>query len=399
MIPHRMTEKDKRMTIKRNELYIMHGQAYTEMTRELLRRCGLADLIPSRNALIGIKPNLLAPIRADEGATTHPEVTEGVLIYLREEGFENVVILESSWVGDRTEISFEYCGYEQLSRKYRAPLWDLQEDPGVDVEARGMTLKVCKRALDIDFLINLPVIKGHCQTKMTGALKNLKGLLPAGEKRRFHRMGLHEPIAHLCAALNQGFILADCICPDLSFEDGGNPVQLDRLIAALDPVLLDTYGCRLVGVAPEEVPYIGLASGLGAGSCDPDEARITHMHQSFEKGCAVYRTDPGQAWDEESCSGAGGYRTVMKLAENVHEIESCSACYAGLIPALRRLEEEGLLQDLTKKICIGQGYRGKDGELGVGNCTSRFRHSLKGCPPTQEEIYDYLKAYCRSCTI
>ena len=89
MIPHRMTEKDKRMTIKRNELYIMHGQAYTEMTRELLRRCGLADLIPSRNALIGIKPNLLAPIRADEGATTHPEVTEGVLIYLREEGFEN----------------------------------------------------------------------------------------------------------------------------------------------------------------------------------------------------------------------------------------------------------------------------------------------------------------------
>ena len=89
----------------------------------------------------------------------------------------------------------------------------------------------------------------------------------------------------------------------------------------------------------------------------------------------------------------------MKLAENVHEVESCSACYAGLIPALRRLEEEGQLQNLTEKICIGQGYRGKDGELGVGNCTSRFRHSLKGCPPTQEEIYDYLKAYCRSCTI
>ena len=387
------------MAMKRNELCIMHGQAYTEMTRELLRRCELADLIPSRDALIGIKPNLLAPIRADEGATTHPEVAEGVLIYLREEGFKNVVILESSWVGDRTAISFEYCGYEELGRKYQVPLWDLQEDPGVDVVSRDMTLKVCKRALDVDFLINLPVIKGHCQTKMTGALKNLKGLLPASEKRRFHRMGLHEPIAHLAAAAKQGFILADCICPDLAFEDGGNPVQLDRLIAGLDPVLLDTYGCRLVGVAPEEVPYIGLASGLGAGSCDPDDIRITHVDQHFEEGHAVYQTDPGEAWVEEICSGAGRYRTVMRLAENVQEVESCSACYAGLIPALRKLEEEGLLQNLAEKVCIGQGYRGKSGELGVGNCTSRFRHTLKGCPPSQEQIYEYLKTYCRSCTI
>lgn len=62
-----------------------------------------------------------------------------------------------------------------------------------------MKLNVCERAANIDFLINVPVLKGHCQTKITCALKNMKGLIPNTEKRHFHAMGLHEPIAHLNA--------------------------------------------------------------------------------------------------------------------------------------------------------------------------------------------------------
>ena len=32
-------------------------------------------------------------------------------------------------------------------------------------------------------------------------------------------------------------------------------------------------------------------------------------------------------------------------------------------------------------------------ELGVGSCTSGFCHSLKGCPPTETEMYEFLKEY------
>ena len=64
-----------------------------------------------------------------------------------------------------------------------------------------------------------------------------------------------------------------------------------------------------------------------------------------------------------------------------------------LIPALDRLKEEGLLQELHEKICIGQGYRGKSGALGVGSCTSGFKYNLKGCPPTDEQMYEFLKQY------
>ena len=83
----------------------------------------------------------------------------------------------------------------------------------------------------------------------------------------------------------------------------------------------------------------------------------------------------------------------MRLAENVNEVESCSACYGYLIPALQMLDEEGLLDQLKEKICIGQGYKGRTGELGIGNCTRLFGHTCEGCPPTENQMYSFLKHY------
>lgn len=52
-----------------------------------------------------------------------------------------------------------------------------------------MEIKVCQKALEIEYMINLPVVKGHCQTKITCALKNCKGLIPNSEKDGFIRWG------------------------------------------------------------------------------------------------------------------------------------------------------------------------------------------------------------------
>ena len=86
-------------------------------------------------------------------------------------------------------------------------------------------------------------------------------------------------------------------------------------------------------------------------------------------------------------------RKVVELADAVEEVESCSACYGNLIPALDRLKQEGLLSNLTTRISIGQGYRNQKGLLGIGHCTRSFTCHLKGCPPTEEEIYEFLKSY------
>lgn len=365
--------------MKSNQIYIKSGTDYKEMAKALLKECRLEEQIPDQNSHIGIKPNLVSPSPASFGATTHPELVAGIIEYLQERGFANIAVLEGSWVGDRTAESFEVCGYEEISRKYQVPLWDMQKEKGVTVDCRGMELHICKRALEIDFMINVPVLKGHCQTKITCALKNMKGLLPNSEKRRFHSLGLHKPIAHLGLGIRQDFILVDNICGDLDFEDGGNPVEMNRILAGRDPVLMDAYVCHMMHYETQEVPYIQMAEELGVGCGNILKAEI----------CVCSGESVGNAQLPKS-------RKLVEIQDRVEEVESCSACYAYLMPALEQLKEEGLLEKLSAKICIGQGYRGKEGTLGIGHCTRKFAHHLEGCPPLENEIYDFLKAYIQS---
>ena len=75
------------------------------MTKEILYAAGLEAQIGARDKKIGIKPNLVAPSEAFLGATTHPEIVAGIIEYLQEAGFKNIIMLEGSWVGDKTRDS------------------------------------------------------------------------------------------------------------------------------------------------------------------------------------------------------------------------------------------------------------------------------------------------------
>ena len=311
--------------MNKNEIYIKSGTNYKEMTKELLAQCGLASVISDKKMQIGIKPNLVSPSEASWGATTHPESVAGSIEYLQIFVYGNIAILEGSWGGDMTTEAYDVCGYRELTEKYQVPFWDMQKDKGIERDCRGMKLNVCERAANIDFLINVPVLKGHCQTKITCALKNMKGLIPNTEKRHFHAMGLHEPIAHLNAGLHQDFVVVDNICGDLDFEDGGNPVVMNRIWAGTDPVLIDSYVCQIMHYTTKDVPYIELAEKLGVGSTDLKNSRIVYCEENARKELPKSRK-------------------VVELQDAVEEVESCSACYGYLIPPLDILKIDGLFE-------------------------------------------------------
>lgn len=363
--------------MERNQILKIYGTDYLQMTKDLLGEAALADRIRDRGCRIGIKPNLVSASPASFGATTHPEVVAGILEYLQENGFRNIVIAEGSWVGDKTAEVAAVCGYDTLARRYGVRFIDTQKERSHSVNCAGLKLNICDCVDAIDFLINVPVLKGHCQTKITCALKNMKGLIPNSEKRRFHSMGLHRPIAHLNAGIHQDFIVVDHICGDLDFEDGGNPVVRNCVMAACDPVLADAYVCQLQHYEVDEVPYVRMAERLGVGSADLSGAEIITC------GSHAQDADLPRA------------RKIVELRDSVDEVESCSACYGYLMPALQQLKEEGLLDRLDTKICIGQGYRGKTGRVGIGQCTRGFEYNVGGCPPTENQIYEFLRDYLK----
>ncbi|MDO5132956.1 MAG: DUF362 domain-containing protein [Eubacteriales bacterium] len=366
-------------------IWKIYGTEYKEMTRTLLAAADLAGRIGDRKLRVGIKPNLVVASPAEFGGTTHPEVVAGIVEYLQEHGFENLVIAEGSWVGDRTEQAFAYCGYNRLSKEYGVPLVDTQKEKWHEVDCAGMKLQVTDVVDRIDFLINVPVMKGHCQTKMTCALKNLKGLLPNREKSRFHRMGLHKPIAHLQAGIRQDFIVVDHICGDLDFEEGGNPVVRNCVMAAVDPVLVDSYACHLLQYTPDDVPYVRMAERLGIGTADLSRMEIIRLNDGSGRIRGIEEEEELPRRDR-----------VLEVSYAVEEVDSCSACYGNLVHALTQLREEGLLEKLDTRIGIGQGMQGKSGRLGVGRCTKDFDTCIMGCPPEAEQMYEELRNYILS---
>ena len=237
-------------------------------------------------------------------------------------------------------------------------------------------MEISQEALEVDFLINIPVLKGHCQTKVTGALKNLKGLISDREKRHFHTLGLTRPIAYLSKLLPISFVLTDGICGDLDFEEGGNPVPMHRIFCALDPVLADSFSAQAMGYQPSEIEHIALAAQLGVGSMD--------------LSCATITTLGG----DSSLAILPKTRKVQRLARYVHPKDACSACYANLIHALARLEShQNLTRFISSPICIGQGYQGQTGFLGIGQCTCQMQHFLGGCPPSTSDILRFLQEF------
>ncbi len=91
--------------MRKNEILKIYGTDFAGMTLRLLEAADLAGMIRERTGMkepvsadpcVGSKPNLVTPSPAMFGATTHPEIVEGIIVYLQNHGFANLMICEGS---------------------------------------------------------------------------------------------------------------------------------------------------------------------------------------------------------------------------------------------------------------------------------------------------------------
>ena len=353
------------------KIYVNYGNQIMEDARRLLHESDITHYL-KKEMSVAIKPNLVLSRPAEEGATTHPQVVEGVILFLKDTGVKNISVMESSWVGDDTKKAYKRCGYEPLRDKYNIPLIDLKDDGVITKDAEGCGIPVCRKALETDFLINVPVLKAHCQTLLTCCMKNLKGVIPDSEKRRFHTMGIHKPVAALNKIITAGYNLVDGICGDLTFEEGGSPIPGHRLICGRNSLAVDSYCAALIGLMPDEIGYLreGLRMGLGEYAKEGDIIEFNR--------------------DNKPPALPKKINAAVPYIDLIKEDGACSACYASLIHALHRLRVR------KARVCIGQGFKNKKGgtgDLGIGVCCGGFSKFIMGCPPKASDIVSFLKKH------
>jgi ferredoxin len=136
------------------------------------------------------------------------------------------------------------------------------------------SFELIEAALDADVLVSIAKAKTHTFAIMTGAVKNLFGLVPGFDKPGFHaRMKTSENFAEMLVDLVQ---LAK---PPLSVVDAivgmegdgptsGSPRRLGFLLGSTDPHALDVVLAHLMGIDPLRIPTIAAARarGLASGS-------------------------------------------------------------------------------------------------------------------------------------
>jgi uncharacterized protein (DUF362 family) len=358
----------------RTDIFVIYGNQPEQMVAPVLERLDILSELPKEKP-IGIKPNLVVSKPSDSGATTDPKIVSAVIRYLQSHGFFNLVIMESTWLGDDIETAFQVCGYEDISKQFGVPLLNMRKDSGVRIREGEMSIKVCRKATELGYLINIPVMKAHCQTDFTCALKNLKGIIPDLEKRRFHALDLHQPIAYLNKVVKTDLVIVDGIIGDLTHEEGGNPVQMNRIIAGVDPVLVDAYAATLIGYRPDEIEYIAIADRIGVGTSDLSTATIHELNSAEGSGFEIADTNASKAF-----------------ATYIDQDQACSACYGNLIHALKRLSDKRALSGRKEKISVGQGFKEQKGRgVGIGSCTNKFKCYIKGCPPNTQKLLEFIE--------
>ncbi|MBI4495880.1 MAG: DUF362 domain-containing protein [Deltaproteobacteria bacterium] len=247
---------------------------------EIMERVLAAFPFPWAGKRVVLKPNILGPYPPEKAVTTHPSLVRSLTRALKERG---AVCLVGDNPGLNGYAANERCA--RLSGIFEAAegcfVNFARETVAAPVRSRFFQkLAVSRAVLEADWVINLPKFKTHMQTRLTGAVKNMFGILAGAEKAR----------VHLAAFRPQDFAeaLVDIYQirpPDLTIMDavvgmeGNGPSGTDlrrigKVLAAENGVSLDGLMAAMVGLKPGSMSLLRIASRRGLGKIDPGRMEI-----------------------------------------------------------------------------------------------------------------------------
>lgn len=130
-------------------------------------------------------------------------------------------------------------------------------------------------------IIQLPTVKTHVFTTITGAMKNAFGGL-LSERRHWTHAHIHETLVDLLM-IQQDIHTGIFAVMDGTFAgDGPGPRAMrihekDIILASSDQVAIDSVSARLQGFDPMSIPFIRIAHERGLGVGDPKEIEVMGM--------------------------------------------------------------------------------------------------------------------------
>lgn len=254
-----------------SKVYIVQCPDYDEIEKKLT---ALVDLMGgmgkfARNGeRIILKANLLREARPEQAVCTHPSVIAAAGSLAIKEGAVPVI-------ADSPGGGYRYTA-RTLDKIYRTSgMLGAAKKAGIEVNrdttsrpvsyADGVLTKhfdIITPVFEADAVFNMCKMKTHLFTVMTGAVKNIFGVIPGLSKTGYHAK-LHDTTRFAGMLLD----LARYISPRLSIMDAvlamegdgpgsGDPRHVGLLLGSENPLALDVVAGEIMGIGRTENPII-----------------------------------------------------------------------------------------------------------------------------------------------
>ena len=217
----------------------------------------------SPGARILIKPNFVAPFKM---VVTDFDIIRAVVKEIKSKG-GLPVIAESSGYEFSTEETFRLLGAYDLAKELDVDLMNLDNHPYRKISIKNGLIRnyyISEVAFTVDAIINLPRLKKHSQTDITGGMKNLFGLLSRQTRAKIHAVNLDRGIVDLNRIIKPVLTIVDAsrVLERAVFgkEKKGKWEESKGIIAGQDVLAVDRFCCELLEIDFESIGHISIAS-------------------------------------------------------------------------------------------------------------------------------------------
>ncbi len=244
----------------------------SEIIKNVFEIFGVRDKVKDKKVLV--KPNLLGPFPPERGVTTEPRVISAIVQELKKCGSKEIIVGDNSGSihFDPLKIAKITGILDASDGCYRNIAREVVE---VKVESKFIEeLFISKIVIEADYVINVPKFKTHSLTTITGAIKNMFGIIPGGKKAKLHTYGRSiKGFAELLVDIYQVRI------PDLNIMDaiigmeGVGPTNgkirvINKILSSDDGISLDSVMAAMMGLKPATIELLQVAKERNLGETD-----------------------------------------------------------------------------------------------------------------------------------
>lgn len=220
---------------------------------------GAKDLQPGKKVVL--KPNLLRGASPEKAITTHPALISAVVRYLRGRGVTDITLADSPGGAYTPAVMRSVYAAAKLDGEG----YTLNTDCSFErVHKEGFrAFNIIKPIVQADIIVNLPKLKTHGMTVMSGAIKNLFGAVPGLQKPELHCLNpepdlFAQMLVELAQVVAPTYTIIDAIdAMEGDGPSGGEVCHPGLTVASRNIYSLDRFCAdEILQVGAENVPML-----------------------------------------------------------------------------------------------------------------------------------------------